>query len=101
MKMVWEEMPTTSRTCWMSLLSLCFLRSLLANLERVLPQFGMDKYLAAWGNILAFRLTSSLRKKIVVFYLGNWAFIMILWSFFEVYISRARHSNECVLKFWE
>ena len=52
LKMVWEEMPTTSRTCWMSLLSLYFLRSLLANLERVLPQLGIDTDLAAWGNIL-------------------------------------------------
>ena len=83
--MVWEEMPT------------------------VLPQFGMDKYLAAWGNILypRFQVNLQFKKKdcnyflFRVFYLGNWAFIMILWSFFEVYISRARHSNESVLKCWE
>ena len=58
-------MLTTSRTCWMSLLSLYFLRSLLANLERVLPQLGIDTDLAAWGNILnpRFQVNLQLKKK--------------------------------------
>ena len=56
-------MLTTSRTCWMSLLSLYFLRSLLANLERVLPQLGIDTDLAAWGNILNPRFQVNLQFK--------------------------------------
>ena len=58
-------MLTTSRTCWMSLLSLYFLRSLLANLERVLPQLGIDTDLAAWGNILnpCFQVNLQFKKK--------------------------------------
>ena len=58
-------MLTTSRTCWMSLLSLYFLRSLLANLERVLPQHGIDTDLAAWGNILnpCFQVNLQFKKK--------------------------------------
>ena len=59
------RMLTTSRTCWMSLLSLYFLRSLLANLERVLPQLGIDTDLAAWGNILnpPFQVNLQFKKK--------------------------------------
>ena len=58
LKIVWEEMLKREEDGYYqsNLLDepavLCFLRSLLANLERRFPQLGMDTDLAAWGNIL-------------------------------------------------